>query len=274
MQHGQHGGHRRVVYTVSTGGYDIRGSESRRLPEEVTRGIDFVRFVDRESLTKLSQLSQHALHPWRNVLLDTPPYTAYAMSPALLLSRDVKIRPHRYPLLWRYEASLYVDSNVQIHHAVDAVFDHVAHGGGNVDLAAFDFPRSLEDEAKWVERYLLTKQARRFNTSAESRAVLAATLAAQVSDYKVHGDHLWNRTMYGKVIVRHHSERVRYFGERWWQELGRGVPRDQLSFHFCAAEAGRKVGLRTASLGKRGRNGAKFWRYFRVHHEAGRTTGF
>ena len=276
MQHGQHGGHRRVVYTVSTGGYDIRGSESRRLPEEVTRGIDFLRFVDRESLTKLSQLSQHALHPWRNVLLDTnyaaaPSEAPTTMSPALRLSRDVKIRPHQYPLLWRYEASLYVDSNVQIHHPVDGVFAHVARDGGNVDLAAFDFPRSLEDEAKWVERYLLTKQA---NTSAESRARLAATLAAQVSDYKAHGDHLWNRTMYGKVIVRHHSDRVRYFGERWWQELSRGVPRDQLAFRFCAADAGRKVGLRTASLGKRGRNGAKFWRYFRVHHEAGRTTGF
>ena len=261
-------GHRRVVYTVSTGGYDIRGIESRHLPEDVAHGTDFVRFVDRESL---ATLFQHDLRPWRNVLIDTN-YTAArsegptTMSPALLLSRDVKIRPHRYPLLWQYEASLYVDSNVLIHHPVDAVFAHVERGG-NVDLAAFDFPRSLQDEAKWVERYLLMKQARRFNTSAESRAELAATLAAQVSDYKAHGDHLWNRTMYGKVIARRHSDRVRYFGERWWQELNRGVPRDQLSFHFCAADAGRKVGLRTASLGKRGRNGAKFWRYFRVHHD-------
>ena len=31
--------------------------------------------------------------------------------------------------------------------------------------------------------------------------------ALQVADYKAHGDHLWNRTMYGKVIVRRHGER-------------------------------------------------------------------
>ena len=233
---------KRVIYTVSTGGYDIDIRHHKMSPD-VTRGIDFVRFVDRESLAKLSH---HDTSPWRNVLLDPTTVAAAStttMSATQLLSRDVKLRPHRYPLLWRYHASLYVDSNVRIHHPVDTVFAHVEDGAA--DLAAFDFPRTLDNEAKWVERYLLVKQARWFNVSATSRAALGATLAAQVADYKAHGDHLWNRTMYGKVIARRHGDRVRYFGERWWQELNRGVPRDQLSFRFCAADAGRRVGLRT-----------------------------
>ena len=267
----------RVVYTVSTGGYDADAwhtmSRGRKLPVDVTSGIDFVRFVDHESLARLSH---HDPAPWRNVLLEPSAsglmVASSTMTATQLLSRDVKLRPHRYPQIWSYKASLYVDSNVHIHHPVDAVFSQVE--SGIADLAAFDFPRTLDDEAKWVERYLLTKQARQFNASTATRAALAGMLAAQVADYKAHGDHLWNRTMYGKVIARRHDDRVRFFGEHWWQELNRGVPRDQLSFRFCAADAGRKVGLRAVSLGKRGRNGARFWRYFRVYHQPGRATGF
>lgn len=247
------------------------------MPIAITRGIDFVRFVDSRSREKLS--SGQYRGPWRNVWLndetvDQATQGFSKLSAAQWLSRDVKLRPHRYPQIWRYAASIYVDSNVVIHHNLDPLFDRVENGTS--DLAAYDFPRCLDDEADWVERYLLLKQSRRFNSSVASRAALRAMLDAQVADYKVHGDHLWNRTMYGKVIVRRHGERVRHFGECWWRELIRGVPRDQISMRYCAADSGRRVGLRTSSLGRWGRMGAKFRRYFRVHFgtDPGRLAGF
>ena len=270
------GSNSRVVYTVSTGGYDV-SSSTKAVPAAITRGTDFIRFVDSSSQAKLSSMRDRA--PWRNVWLndstvDQGTQGFARLTTAQWLSRDVKLRPHRYPQIWRYASSIYVDSNVIIHHDLDALFDRVENGSS--DLAAYDFPRRLDDEANWVERYLLLKQSRRFNSSGASRAALRAMLDEQVAHYKAHGDHLWNRTMYGKVLVRRHGERARHFGECWWRELIRGVPRDQISMRFCAADSARRVGLRTSSLGRWGRMGAKFWRYFRVHFgsDPSRLTGF
>ena len=132
----------------------------------------------------------------------------------------------------------------------------------------------LRSEAAWVHRYLTTRTSR-FNSSA-ARAWLERTLSTQVARYKAHGDHMWNQTAYGKVILRRHSARTRAFGELWWREFTHGVPRDQLSFRYCARETGRQLGLRTATLGRHGRHGPRFWRYFHVvfGKQKGRLAGF
>ena len=248
---------RLLVYTVSTGGYDIDALSDLRLSRRAVQGIDFIRFVDADGLALLSGRT----YRWQTVLLNHSAGAATGgMSPAQRLSRDIKIRPHRYEIVWRYDASLYIDSNVRVHQPVHPLFARVANG--SADLGAYDFPRGLDGEAEWIRRYLTLKQPRFNSTSAQWW--LNRTLKQQVARYKAHGDHMWNRTMYGKVILRWHSARIRLFGELWWREYSLGVPRDQLSFRFCAREAHRRCGFRAFSLGHNGRNGARFWRYFGV----------
>lgn len=275
---GASGRSRLLVYTVSTSGYDVDPSQEPRLARTATRGLDFVRFVDAESLARIGSRRKSV---WQTVLLnssDAPAvesaqaFGASSLGLAQRLSRDVKMRPHRYPLLWQYEASLYIDANVQPREALLPLFGRVVNG--STDLATYTFPRSLDDEAAWVHRYLTTRTSR-FNSS-KSREWLDRTLASQLTRYKRHGDHLWNQTAYGKVILRRHSYRTVAFGELWWAEFTRGVPRDQLSFRFCARQTGRRHGLRTATLGWRGRWGPRFRRYFQVvfGRQKGRLAGF
>ena len=258
-----------VVFTVSTGGYDVETGSEPRLAKRAMPGVEFLRFVDETSLAKLAGRSSR----WQTILLnasDAP--GGGGTGAAQRLSRDIKLRPHRYPAIWRHSASIYVDSNVRIHQPLWPIFAKVANG--SADLAAYDFGRGLDNEAAWVRRYLIAKSPTFQSAAAQAR--LNRTLEWQVARYKQHGDHNWNRTMYGKVILRRHTSCARRFGELWWHEYNIGVPRDQLSFRHCIREAGRRCGLEHVSLGWNGRHGPKFYRYFLVHfsQQKGRLAGF
>lgn len=225
---------RMVVFTVSTGGYDIDAVIDLSLSRRAMQGIDFIRFVDARSLAILSHRSSR----WQTVLLNESDVVTTdfvrsgdRLTAAQFLSRDVKIRPHRYNAVWRYDASLYIDSNVRVHQPVHSLFARLADG--KADLGAYDFPRSLDEEAAWIRRYLILKNPKFNTTFAQQR--LNHTLRRQVARYKAHGDHMWNRTMYGKVILRWHSIRTMYFGELWWREYAHGVPRDQLLLPLLCA---------------------------------------
>ena len=258
-----------VVFTVSTGGYDVETGSEPRLAKRAMPGVEFLRFVDETSLAKLAGRSSR----WQTILLNASDAPGGAgTGAAQRLSRDIKLRPHRYPAIWRHSASIYVDSNVRIHQPLWPIFAKVANG--SADLAAYDFGRGLDNEAAWVRRYLIAKSPTFQSAAAQAR--LNRTLEWQVARYKQHGDHNWNRTMYGKVILRRHTSCARRFGELWWHEYNLGVPRDQLSFRHCIREAGRRCGLEHVSLGRNGRHGPKFYRYFLVHfsQQKGRLAGF
>ncbi|KAL1499395.1 hypothetical protein AB1Y20_011601 [Prymnesium parvum] len=257
-----------LVYTVSTGGYDVEPASELRLSDADMAGVDFIRFVDEQSLSKLAGRPSR----WRSVSLNSSSSPADRDAPQRL-SRDLKIRPHRFPAVWRYDGSLYVDSNVRIHQRVWPLLYKLVLN--STDLAAYDFGRDLAGEAAWVRRYLLSRTVR--FRSAEARAWLNHSLEQQVARYRRHGDHLWNRTMYGKVLLRRHNACMRTFGDLWWQEYTNGVPRDQLSLRYCTREANRRCGLRFTSLGWNGRHGPRFYRYFQVHfspNQKGRLAGF
>ena len=122
-----------VVFTVSTGGYDIESGSEPRLPKRAMPGVEFLRFVDEVSLAKLAGRSSR----WRTILLNaTDAPGGGGAGAAQRLSRDIKLRPHRYPAIWRHTASLYVDSNVRIHQPLWPVFAKVANG--SADIAAID----------------------------------------------------------------------------------------------------------------------------------------
>ena len=53
------------------------------------------------------------------------------------------MQPHRYAAVWQCSASLYIDANVRPHQALQPLFARVANG--SADLAAYDFPRTLDE---------------------------------------------------------------------------------------------------------------------------------
>ena len=119
-----------AVYTVSTGGYDVDAARLNGTAPEA--GVDFLFFCDAASCPAVEALG--AATPWTAAPL--PPVWRNASkarrrrrpgaplddcvgrsfggfaSGAQCLSRDVKLRPHRY--LPGYAASLYVDANVRV----------------------------------------------------------------------------------------------------------------------------------------------------------------
>mmetsp|Transcript_4199 Transcript_4199/g.11863 ORF Transcript_4199/g.11863 Transcript_4199/m.11863 type:complete len:119 (+) Transcript_4199:2-358(+) len=49
--------------------------------------------------------------------------------------------------------------------------------------------------------------------------------------------------VYGKALVRRNNERTRQLGECWWSEFTRGMPRDQVSLHYCLLASHQSAGL-------------------------------
>merc|ERR1712176_1190493 len=97
------------------------------------------------------------------------------------------------------------------------------------------FPRNLTGEREYVKKYASHR------LSLEHRDVRDA-LESQTARYLSKHPELDNKrpgTFYGKVILRAHNARTAAFSELWYQELrGSFVRRDQLSFQYCALEAG------------------------------------
>lgn len=59
----------------------------------------------------------------------------------------------------------------------------------------------------------------------------------------------YNRTLYGKVLVRAHNSRTRWFVDCWWNEFFKGWPRDQLSMRYCVQAAHVAAGFRAHVIG-------------------------
>lgn len=158
---------RLVVYTVGTGGYDQslqdglkhEVNRTKAWREEMAREeIDFVYFCDAATCPSVRKMHPAGSSLWRVVELDA----AAGIDGALLggraqaASRDVKLRPHRYPELARHAKSLYLDANVLVSHSPRALFDLVGNASHGIDFAAFDFPRTLAAEGDHVAYYLKT----------------------------------------------------------------------------------------------------------------------
>ena len=129
------------------------------------------------------------------------------------------------------------------------------------DVAAFNIGHSIDREAAYVLSYLGRRGVP--HSYAANREQLARLIAAQVARYRGLSPEE-NQTLYGKVMVRWHTERSARFNELWWREYVGGVPRDQLSMRYCMREATRQAGLVTASLGAKGRHSPLFRRHFRI----------
>lgn len=269
-----------VVYSVSTGGYDLEkssqakqdnamksGGVSRQHLQTLRKpGIDFFFFCDMQSCAQARQLHPSATSIFTVVPIEeaTSLGNLYSnvsarMSSASKLqrmSRFVKILPHRIPLLAGYRVSLYIDANVLPSGSplMPLLKQFDPSQGGTVDLGFYDFQRSLEHEGEHVGAILAkTRDGRAYLRSSslmnfsvrdqiqEYQAAFNTTLQPVPADYSA-------STNYGKVIVRANNDRTKFFNERWWQEFCRGVPRDQLSYKYSMRVAELQVGLRALRL--------------------------
>jgi len=211
-----------VVFTVSTGIYDA--------PVEiknVEQGVDYILFTDKKDLRR---------ETWEVILMETE-------SP-LLLSRDIKASPEKF-LPRPYAKSLYIDGNVEITGPVAELFQQVGSEAEGADMAMFNLggwsKAPLSSLGPWTMKFEMG-EAKRYVENKKDPRWSVSMVDDQVSRFRAEFPNIDNEVAYyGKVIVREHNNRTRNFGEIWYDEFKRGVPRDQLSLPYAMGKANIKV---------------------------------
>lgn len=191
-----------VVYTSIVG---LRGS---LLPEQNTKGAEFIAFVDRRwdvPNWKQEMAFYRFKSPQRN-----------ALSP--------KLAPH---LFFTADYSIWIESNVVLEVPAESL---VASWLSDVDIAVFQHRtrNCIYDEAVAIAT----------SGGADSRL-----LAQQMAGYRRQGVPENAGLPMTFVVARRHSARVSAFNSMWWAEFTRFAAHDQLSLLFAAREAGVKVRL-------------------------------
>lgn len=187
-----------VIYTSLVGSYD-----EIRQPLSIDQRFDYVLFSDSVTETRIGV--------WQ-----VRPITQIEGS-NMLRSRYVKCHPTK--VLTDYEASLYIDANLQIvsKHVYDRFFE------------------LLEDRAEWAG-------IQHPSQNCVYEEMCAIVDLKWVHDYDVVD---WYGTLQkagfpenwglyeNNVIFRRHTEKVDTIGDFWWQTLVSGCKRDQFSLMFA-----------------------------------------
>lgn len=187
-----------VVYSSLVGAYD-----DIRQPAVIDERFDYVLFTDRPYKSRDGIWS---IRPISNEGTGN-----------MLLSRYVKCHPTK--VLEEYEASLYLDANIQI--ATQHVYDR--------------FFELLETDAEWAG-------VKHPSQNCAYEEMCAIVDLKWVHDYDVAD---WYGTMKkvgfpenwglyeNNVIFRRHTETVDKIGDLWWQTLISGCKRDQFSLMYA-----------------------------------------
>lgn len=201
---------RLVVYTVLVGKKEVLNNPIQYLSADQRTDLpmDFVCFTDDPDLTS----PVWAFRPMPDRLM-----------PPDRLSRLPKAMPHRF--FPDHEYSLYIDNTV-VFKRLPTQAD-LGRAEGSV-FRAFRHPwrQCPQDEADVVVRSSLDEPE---------------TVADQVLFYINRGLPLAEvrPLTAGTVLLRrHHDERVRAFGEMWWEQILVFSRRDQISIDLCARRAG------------------------------------
>ncbi|MFC6733727.1 glycosyltransferase domain-containing protein [Haladaptatus sp. GCM10025893] len=187
-----------VVYTAIFEDYDYL--HDPKVPNE---NIDYLCFTDNPSLKS---------DIWSFVL-----YEDNAHSPNLK-NRKVKILPHKFDILQRYNYSVYIDGNIQI----------------------------TKDISELVDRYSCTKFAcpkhyLRDCVYEEARACIEGgkgnqrRIRRQIARYKKEGFPEHYGLSANSILFRNHNDtNVQALSEAWWKELQNESGRDQLSLPYIS----------------------------------------
>jgi len=204
-------GNKQCIYTILTGGYDAVPP----LNKEFFKDTDVFLITDDPKMDAVG---------YEKVVMNVTNQTARVMS------REFKMRPHN--LLKSYSKSLYIDANVVLAGSVDRFFAEME----DYDIGAIIFGRNMSREAEWIEHYLVRfKYAKSLE---EAHEIVQKQVQKYLGKYP---DIVNQRSLYGKVIFRSHTEKTADFNECWHKEFTEGVKRDQLSFRYCTLEANLNV---------------------------------
>lgn len=187
-----------VIYTSLVGSYD-----NIHQPLDVDERFDYILFTDHLTTDQIGVWQVHSI----------PTLSGNGM----LRSRYVKCFPTR--VLADYEASLYIDANIQIttSKVYDRFFDFLERGlewGG----VQHPFQKCVYDEIcaivdlKWVHDYEVVNWYRAMKIDGFPEA--------------------WG--LYeNNVIFRRHTSKVDAIGDFWWKTLVGGCKRDQFSLMYA-----------------------------------------
>ena len=127
-----------------------------------------------------------------------------------------KIIPHQF---LDCDVSIWVDGNIFLKKSAEEL---VKEWLGDADIALFKHPHreSIQWELKWIE----------FQFRNNKKSPILRDAKAQVEHYCKQGFPRKTGVFNCGLIIRRHNKQVKEFNERWWSEITRWSPRDQVSF--------------------------------------------
>lgn len=191
------------IYTCITAGYD----DLKKQP--VQKGVRYAAFV--EGVTR-------PLPPWK--IYGVPPAAEEESDPT---RRARKLKALAHKILPEAEYSLWVDGCFLIRP--DFRIERFIRLMGDRDILTFQHPRHdcTYEHAEGIVKFGLDR---------------SLTVAAQMLRYREAGFPEHAGMVQTNVLLRRHTEAVRRFNEKWWEEIRAGSRRDQLSFVYAAKETG------------------------------------
>jgi len=164
---------------------------------------------------------------WKHVCLsdspipETPPWEIRLVTPksddTRREARRLKVLSHRY--FPKAEYILFHDGNIRFN------MDRPLRWLKQHDMALCAHP---ERDCIYEEAEICIK----------SRKDNEGIIRAQMARYKEGGYPENAGLVATTVLLRRHTEAVRRFNERWWEEISKGSVRDQLSFNYVCREFG------------------------------------
>lgn len=187
-----------AVYTCVTNGYD-----KVLPPVDPVPGVDHILFTDRP-------------HEFSRGWQTRPVELAEGLSPSLA-NRYYKLLPHK--ALPEYDASIYLDANIQITSSLKPFLADVL--GGDEDMVFFEHP-SRRTVAQEAEACIAAK-----------RMKSADALIAEVAEYRADGfPDAGNLTGNSILTRRHMRPSVIAVMEAWWELVSTKSGRDQISLPY------------------------------------------
>lgn len=187
-----------AVFTVVFGHYD----SVRETPSDPREDTDYACFSDQ-------QMDSHGWTFFRQQSAESSEGFRASRGPKAAVPRELS----------RYEATCYVDGNIQLVRSISQLFEEFLDSGADVGLFLHPDRATIREEAMACAR----------------EGKLEKSLGErQIAGYGAQGYGDQFPLFEGSVIFRRQaSERAESFGKAWLQEISLWNTRDQLSLGYC-----------------------------------------
>lgn len=185
---------KKVLYTAITGNYDSINEPVK------TPGWEYKLLMNNLDIKPVNWEVLPIVHPLQR---DPPKMVRY-----------LKLHPWE---LFDADISIWVDANIQV----------------TCDLDKFitDYKQGEFTIMKHPDRNCIYKELSACETMRKDNADI---MKPQIARYKEEGYPAENGLVSSGLIIRKHTQGVKDFCIKWWDEIARGSHRDQLSFNYVA----------------------------------------